>query len=225
MRYFWKSKKNKLSPNSPDWWRHYFEKTEKIDPKKPSRMVDFVVIDLEATGLDIHKDRILSFGLIPVQNFEMWPGQSFQCFVQQSYFDRETIPIHGLLRSDIEHGLQEKDFLKTIIPLLAGKVIVGHHIGFDLAMINHALKRHFNVNLINPHIDTGVLYKKAYPSKFIYNKFQSPVPSLDEIAQEFDIITQDRHSALGDAQTTAFIFMKLWRQSEHGQRSSLKDLL
>lgn len=222
---FWKNKKKTYRPDSPDWWKSYFENTLPIDPKAPSRTIDFVVIDLEATGLDVNIDRILSFGLVPVLNFEISPGHSFECFVRQTYFDRETVPIHGILPSDLREGLPEKEFLETIIPQLAGKVIVGHHIGFDLAMINQALRRHFNVELINPFIDTALLYKNAYPSKFIYNKYQNPVPSLDEIAAEFDIDIRDRHSALGDAMTTAFIFMKLWRKLEHNQRTALKDLL
>ncbi len=222
---FRKNKKKSFRSDSPEWWKSYFEKTLPIDQKAASRTIDFVVIDLETTGLDVNKDRILSFGLIPLLNFEISPGYSFECFVQQTYFDRETVPIHGILPSDLTDGLPETEFLETIIPQLAGKVIVGHHIGFDLAMINHALRRHYNVELINPSIDTASLYKNAYPSKFIYNKYQSPLPSLDEIAIEFDIDTRDRHSALGDAMTTAFIFMKLWRQLEHNQKSILKDLL
>lgn len=221
----WKIWKNKIPPNSPGWWKSYFNQTDKIDLKTSTRMVDFAVIDLETTGLNVNKDRILSCGLIPIRNFEIWPGQSFQCFIRQTYFDKETIPIHGLLRSDIENGLSEPDFLASFIPLLSGKVIVGHHIGFDVAMINQALNRHFNVKLINPIVDTGSLYKKAYPSKFIYNKYQNPAPSLDEVASEFDIKTRDRHSAMGDATITAFIFMKLWKNLEYLQKNKLRDML
>lgn len=222
---FWKRKKFKIPADGPDWLKSYYENTVDIDHNALSRSMDFAVIDLEATGLDIHKDKIISFGLIPLRNFEIWPGSSFQCYIKQTYFDNETIPIHGILRDDIKDGLSEVEFLETTINRLSGKVIVGHHVGFDFAMINQALQRHFDAKLINPFIDTGVLYKKAYPSKFIYNKYQNPVPSLDEIAAEFEIKTKDRHSAMGDALTTAFIFMKLWRRSEENQEFALKDLL
>lgn len=222
---FWKNKKKGFPPNSPDWLLSYYDDTILIDHNAPSRTIEFSVIDLESTGLDTHKDRIISFGMIPLYNFEMWPGKSFQCFVKQTYFDKETIPIHGILPDDLKDGLSEVEFLKTIIPRLSGKVIVGHHVGFDLAMINHALQRHFQVELVNPYVDTGTLYKKAYPSKFIYNKYQNPIPSLDEIAAEFEIKTKDRHSAMGDALTTAFIFMKLWRRWEENQEYDLKDLI
>lgn len=222
---FWKRNKPKVPAKGPEWLRAYFEHTIAIDQNAPSRDQDFAVIDLEATGLDTAKDKIISFGFIPLRNFEIWPGKSFQCYIKQDYFDKETVPIHGILKDDIKDGLSEEDFLKSILPRLSGKVIVGHHVGYDIAMINQALQRHYDTELINPIIDTGVLYKKAYPSKFIYNKYQSPMPSLDEIAMEFDIQTRDRHSAMGDALTTAFIFMKLWRTAEENQDYTLKDLL
>lgn len=221
----WSNNDKKLPADSPEWWKTYYHQTKAIDLKSPFRETEFAVIDLEATGLDILQDRIISFGLIPVINFEIWAGNSFQCFVKQSYFDKESVPIHGLLPSDIKDGLSEKQFLKSIIPRLAGQVIVGHHIGYDIAMINQSLKRNYNVQLINPSLDTGHLYKKAYRSKFLYNKYQAPIPSLDEIAGEFKIETQDRHSAMGDALVTAFIFMKLIREMELSQPIDLKGLL
>src|SRR5690606_39339067 len=116
--------------------------------KTPSRELDFAVVDLEATGLDVHKDRIISYAAFSVNEYEIFPGQSYHCYVRQTYFDPGSILIHGLLEKDIEDGLPEKDYLQTIIPLLTGKVLVGHHIGYDVAMINHALKRHFVILLV-----------------------------------------------------------------------------
>lgn len=219
-------KKNKIqpSPSDPPWIRKYLEETQKIDPKTPSRELDFAVVDLEATGLDVHKDRIISYASIPVHDFEIFPGRSYHCYVRQTYFDPGSILIHGLLQKDIEDGLPEKEYLQTIIPLLTGKVLVGHHIGYDVAMINQALKRHFDFQLVNPLVDTGDLYKKSFPSKFTYQRYPSRLPSLDEIAGEFDILTHNRHSAMGDATITAFIFMKLWKMAEKGRKIRLKNL-
>lgn len=222
---FWKKPKAIVLPDAPDWVKNYVEQTQNIDTKTPSREIDFVVIDLESTGLNIHKDRIISFASIPLFDFELLPGQSFHCYVNQSYFDTETVPIHGLLPRDIKNGLSEKEFIETIIPLLSGKVLVGHHTGYDIAMINQALHRYYDIELINPFVDTGDLYKKTFPSKFTYNRYPHQIPSLDEIAQEFEIMTHNRHSAMGDATITAFIFMKMWKGAEKGKKTRLKNLL
>lgn len=220
-----KNNKNRPKPGSPAWLVDYFERNQSIDPQLRSKDVEFAVIDLEATGLDIHKDRIISFGLIPVQDFEIIPAQSFQCFVRQTYFDRDTVPIHGILQDEIQEGLSEEMFLETIIPLLAGRVLVGHHVGYDTAMLNQALQRHYQFSLTNLAIDTGDLYKKTFPSKFMYRQYPSHSPSLDEIAAEFEILTHNRHSAIGDATITAFIFMKLWKLSEGEKKHRLRNLL
>ena len=225
MRLFrsWQSKK--LLPDQPEWVKDYWERTRHISTRTPLKEVEFLVLDLEATGLDVYKDRIISFASVPVLNFEIHTSDSFACYVNQSYFDRQSILIHGLLPRDIENGIPEKKFLETIIPMFTGKVIVGHHIGYDIAMINQAIRRHFKFELVNPVIDTGDLYKKTFPSKFAYNRYRDSYPTLDEIAQDFEIKTHFRHSAMGDAMITAFVFMKLWKRAEQEQKFKLKHLL
>lgn len=225
MWFFNGNSKKKLLSGQPEWVQDYWEQTQRIHPKTLLREVEFEVIDLEATGLDVYKDRIISYASVPVQNFEILPNESFSCYISQSYFDWQSIPIHGLLRRDIEDGLSEQAFLETIVPRLSGKVIVGHHIGYDIAMINQALSRHFKFELINPVIDTGDLYRKTFPSKFAYDRYRQQMPTLDEIAREFEIKTHHRHSAMGDATITAFVFMKLWKRAEQENKIRLKHLL
>ncbi len=74
-------------------------------------------------------------------------------------------------------------------------------------MINHALKRHGMPKLKNRFLDTSALYKRSLiRSPLVKNQDQY---SLDELAEKFDIPTQDRHTALGDAYITAIAFLKI----------------
>lgn len=218
-------KKYQPDPDAPSWYQEYEEVTRTIRPQMDVSNIRFSVLDVEATGLDIHQDRIISFALIPVENYEMIPAGSFQCLVQQKYFDKNSVHIHGLRHSDINDGISEEELLKKIIPILQGTVIVGHHVGFDIAMINKALGRHFGQKLCNPVIDTGQLYKKVFPSQFIYNIYQAPVPSLDDLADQFGLEFPDRHVAMGDAIMTGLIFMQLMRKMKNKKGLILKDLL
>jgi DNA polymerase-3 subunit epsilon len=49
--------------------------------------------------------------------------------------------------------------------------------------------------------------------------------SLDVLCKRFDIVTKDRHTALGDAFLTALLFMKLIRLFEKKGIKTLKQLL
>lgn len=219
-------KKYEPDPNAPEWWQDYERETIELDLKERVEQVKFSVLDVESTGLDVERDRILSFAMIPVVQEEMIPSGSFECLVQQEYFDEETVPIHELRREDIKEGIPEKEFLETIVPLLKGTVIVGHHIGFDIAIINQALKRNFtNLQLCNPVIDTGYLYQKLYASRFLYSKYQKKVPTLDKLAADFGLEFHDRHSAMGDTIMTGLVFLKFVRRLKGNGRLLLKDLM
>lgn len=218
-------KKYVPDPDAPEWWRDYEEVTREIQLSADADAVEYAVLDVESTGLNVELDRILSFAVIPVYRGEMIPSGSFECLVRQEYFDKETVPIHELRRTDIEDGLPEKEFLEKIISLLKGRVIVGHHIGFDIAMINKALERHYSLKLCNPLIDTGKLYTKLYSSRFLYSKYEKPVPTLDELAADFGLQFHDRHSAMGDAIMTGLVFLKLIRKLRGRKGLILKDLV
>jgi len=218
-------KQYKPDPNAPEWWQEYERATREITTSTEVNDVWFSVLDVESTALDVELDRILSFAMIPIYQEEMIPSGSFECLVRQQYFDKETVHIHELRRADIEEGIAEKEFLEKIIPMLKGTVIVGHHIGFDIAMINRALERHFNQKLCNPVVDTGQLYKKLYASRFLYSKYEKPVPTLDKLAADFGLKFHDRHSAMGDTIMTGLVFLKFIRKLRGKRKLMLKELM
>lgn len=219
-------KKNQKPPSdAPEWWLEYLEATSGISNRNTVFDTKFTVLDIEATGLDVHQDRIISFASIPVFGEEMIPADSFQCLIRQEYFDKDSVPIHELRHADISHGMTESEFLKKAVSLLKGSVIVGHHVGYDVAMINKALDRMYGLKLINPVVETGALYKKTYPSQFSYRKYGPPVPSLDTLAAQFDLVFHDRHSAMGDTIMTALIFLKLIRKLKGKKKLLLKNIL
>ena len=219
-----KSSKNYAS-HLPEWWKDYMKETEKINFNQRAESFEFKVLDLETTGLDVDEDRIISVGLIPILNYEMFPGKAYHTLVYQDHFKKDSVSIHGLTMDDLKSGITEESFLETIIPELAGTVIVGHHIGFDIAMINKSLNRHWGCKLVNPVLDTAMMYKRCFPIKFVYDKYINQVPTLDEIASEFELAFHDRHSAMGDAAITGVIFMKLLRKLQHLKVQTLKELL
>ena len=90
-------------------------------------------------------------------------------------------------------------------------------------MINHALKRHGMPKLKNRFLDTSALYKRSLiRSPLVKNQDQY---SLDELAEKFDIPTQDRHTALGDAYITAIAFLKILGTLKEKGNFSVKHLL
>ena len=181
-----------------------------VNKKEPDSFIRWAVLDLETTGFNLHKDRILSVAVTIVENgqFNMQTFKSW--FVYQDLTKvNEATKIHGILPSQTEAGIPEKQLLETLIPLLAGTVIVGHHIAFDAAMLNVALERHFSVPLRNQILDTAYFASKELEAfrKTGYNN-QRP-PSMEDVCAQLNIPMAERHTAEGDVFTTAQMFLIL----------------
>lgn len=181
-----------------------------VNKKEPESSVRWAIFDLETTGFDLSKDRILSAAITIVEDgeFKMQSLQSW--YIYQNLKEvNEATKLHGILPSQTESGIPEKQFLEQLIPLLAGTVIIGHHIAFDAAMLNAAMERHFSIPLKNQLLDTAYFAStelEAFRKTGYAN--QAP-PSMEEVCAQLNVPMAERHTAAGDVFTTAQIFLIL----------------
>lgn len=180
---------------------------------------DFVVIDCETTGLNTSKDRILSLAAIPVRNGGIVLEDSCHWIVKQEASLAKSSVIHGLMPGVIADGVPEEDMLRELEKLTGDAAWVGHHIAFDVEMIKEARRRYPGKSASKPIVDTARLYHRltepGHPFKEI---------SLDDLAVKLNVPASGRHTAAGDALTTANIFIRLLRQAERKGISGLKEL-
>lgn len=181
-----------------------------VSKKEPESSVRWAVLDLETTGFDLHKDRILSAAITIVEDgqFHMDSFQSWYVYQNLSGVNEAT-KIHGILPSQTEEGMPEKQMLEELIPLLAGTVIVGHHISFDAAMLNAAFERHFSVPLRNQLLDTAYFASKELEAFRRTGYANQRPPSLEDICAQLNVPIAERHTAEGDVFITAQIFLIL----------------
>lgn len=182
----------------PEFWDNYLAEF------KAEQSENYVAFDCETTGLDPSKDRMLSIGAVRFTAERIWIHDNKEWFVKQSLTNDESIKIHGILPStSSEELLTEEQAVKAFLDFIGSSTLVGHHINFDVAMVNHALKRLGAGKLKNTQKDTNTLYKQighyAHEQNF----------SLDELSKTYNITTSNRHTALGDAYITAQIFQRL----------------
>lgn len=181
----------------------------------------FVVFDTETTGIHKQTDRMLSLGAVELQGNRINLSKSLELYVEQQVFNKEAVAIHGILKENSKYQkISEEEAVKQFLSYIGNSVLVGHHIGFDVAIINYALKRLGAPKLKNRTIDTGVLFKRTVHLVNITNP--DKVYSLDELCEELNIARTDRHKAIGDAYITALAFLKILNRLKKPKR--LKDL-
>lgn len=189
----------------------YIDATPKRFSK--SRSMDelrFVVIDAETTGFDVNRDRLLSLAAVPLRAREISIADVHSWLIfQPSPGVTDAARIHCILPSDTRTGLPEPQVMEELLPLLCGTIVVGHHIHFDAALIGHAFRRRFNVEFRNPLLDTAELAQIAVEAFARTGYANQRPPTLDEVCSHLEIATMERHTAPGDAFTTAELFLLL----------------
>ncbi|GEL11507.1 DNA polymerase-3 subunit epsilon [Flavobacterium glycines] len=182
---------------------------EPID-EKLNRTIEserFVVLDTETTGFDYNNDRILCIGALTLENGVINLENVFEHYIDQEHFDKSSVQIHGIIRSDVLDHKSEIQVLQLFLDYIGDSIIIAHHTLFDMTMINNALARNGLDKIKNRTLDTATLYKRTLiKSNLIQHKDHY---SLDDLADKFDIAKTDRHTAVGDAYITAIAFLKI----------------
>lgn len=168
----------------------------------PLIALDPVVLDTETTGLDVAVARVVQLGAVRVSDGTISQVAVFDRLVNPG----ETIPeaataIHGITDS---MAAKAEPFAAVAAPFtefLGDSAIVGHNVSFDMAI----LRREFSLASIDwptpAVLDTLSLARIANPAL--------PDFSLEVIAGWLGIAVENRHSAMGDATTTARIYLAL----------------
>lgn len=167
----------------------------------------FVVLDTETTGFDFDNDRILCIGAVVLQNGVISIPDSFEIYIHQEHYDKNSAQIHGILKDWVMDKPSELEALQQFLTFLGDSIIIAHHTIFDVTMINRALERNGLPTLTNKTLDTAFLYKRTLIMSNLLERKEKY--SLDELADKFDISKKDRHTAMGDAYITAIAFLKI----------------
>lgn len=190
----------------------------------PLEQTRFVVFDTETTGFNLTSDRILSIGAVSILNNRIELKDSFEVFLEQEKSNPESIPIHGIIKEHRYEKISEKEAVAQFSTYVRDAVLVGHHVLYDIKMINRALSRNQLPLIDNKYLDTNYLFKKTKIINYLLKNDKNY--SLDEICQEMNITPHDRHNAAGDAFLTAIAFLKiLHKLTKTNKISTLNGLL
>ncbi|MBW4361781.1 3'-5' exonuclease [Flavobacterium sp. NAS39] len=184
-----------INKEYPDFWKTYLSKFE----HKSRRYVAFTT---ETSGLNPDKDVILSIGSFAIVNNKIHIGDSFESILlQYKYFHDNGLSNEFILESKMKK-LSEPEAIHAFIDYIGNAVLIGHHVDFDVDMINSALVRLGCGRLKNEALDIDVMYRKLMD----INDKQF---SLDELSDLFKLPKSYRKSPSEDAYTIALLFLKL----------------
>jgi DNA polymerase III subunit epsilon len=218
----------KPAPLDPEFWKAYLEKINvQSGPLTPLEETEFVVFDTETTGLDVRTDRVLSIGAIKVINGQVLVQESFECLVQQDVAQGNKSPeVHGILPSQVKQGLSEIEAIKSFLDFAGNATLVGHHVAFDIGMLNQIVIRNgISGKIENNKIDTAKLARNLERFQYTPERIDQSFYSLDALCKRYNLPAEERHTASGDAFTTAILLLKLLSMGRRKGMLLLGDLI
>lgn len=161
----------------------------------------FVCIDCESTGLDAEKDRVIEVGIARftfdriLQSFESLINP--ECEIPQVSQD-----IHKISLEMLQGKPKIAEVLPQILKIINGHILVGHGIGFDIALLAAEAKRH----QIPCQIET-LRFIDTLRMARLYG--ESPVNSLEQLRKHFNIQPEGAHRAMNDVLVNIEVFKYL----------------
>ena len=162
---------------------------------------------------------------VEVKGFDFSVKNRLECYInQEGYKPGESIAVHGILQQKTEQGISEEEMLIALTDLLKDAIIVGHHIAFDIAILNESMQREMGGPLKNRVLDTGRLARRI-EDPFYLKQVRRREFSLDSLCKKYGIEMGKRHTAAGDVYITSLLFMKLLGRLERKGVKTLGELL
>lgn len=168
------------------------------DFSRPHFLTRYVVVDVEASGLHMSRDRLISIGAVAVSGGLIDPRDTFQVVLrQEEVSSHENILIHGIGGSAQRDGMEPAEALLRFLDFIGKAPLVAYHAEFDQAMIDRAARCNLGSGLDLPWIDLAWVLPELFRERI-----DAQVP-LDQWLEQFAIGNFLRHNAVADAYATA----------------------
>lgn len=171
------------------------------------RNVPFAALDFETTGLDLKRDSVISFGVVPVDGGRVSLGSAlYQEVAPASPLSHESITVHHLRPIDLD-GAGAPDEARAAL----GAALDRRYLVVWVAEIEtHFLGKMFRTRKSRwskRAVDVARLHL-AY-DRLSRDVIRPRLPSLTEAAERHGVPVEDAHHALDDAVMTAQLFLVL----------------
>ncbi len=174
------------------------------DLNAPHAASRYVVVDVETSGLNLAKDRLIAIGAVAIGEGQIQLADSMEIILRQDRISgHDNILIHGIGGTAQAEGVPPVEALLAFLEYLGKSPLLAFHVAFDQTMIERALKTFLGLKLNHPWADLAYLAPALYPDLARSHR------SLDQWMGQFGISNYARHSALADALSTAELALSL----------------
>lgn len=164
--------------------------------------LDYIAIDLETTGLDAKRDKIIEVGAIRVQE-GMETARYHSLVNPHRKLESRVQELTGIRDEMVEAAPDIGDIIAGIVDFCEGLPLLGHHVIFDYGFLKRAAVNH-GIAFEKSGIDTLKLCRRLMP--------EGESKSLAAACAFFKIERKGAHRALKDAEDAHRLYQVLMRR-------------
>ena len=160
---------------------------------------EFIVFDIETTGLSSQNDRITEIGAVKVKGGEVL--DRFNMLVNPEIpIPAKITELTGITDEMVANEPTIDKVLPEFLDFIGDRLLIAHNANFDTSFIRRAAER-LKLPFKNPYLDTVAM------SRYV-NQDQSK-HTLDSLAKYFKLGDFNHHRASDDAEMLSLIFYKM----------------
>lgn len=164
-------------------------------------ITDYVIFDLETTGISCVNDRVVEISAIKVQKQRVVEEFSTLVNPEMKIPSRASLVNH-IYDDMVKNAPVFEDALADFNVFIGNMVLVGHNIHtFDIKFLQRDAFQYWGKVFVNDYIDTLSLARQYLPQLSKYK--------LTDLAGHYHILTAGAHRALADCRMNQKVFEKL----------------
>lgn len=161
---------------------------------------EFVIFDVETTGLSSVYDTIIEIGAVKMKNGEVL--EKFDKFINPHHpLSEQTINLTSITDEMVSAADDEDVVIKQFQDFYGDRPLCGHNVQFDVGFVNAALRRSGLSEITQPVVDTLEVSRLLHPEQ---NRH-----TLDSLAKKYNVSLEHHHRANQDAEATGYLMYKL----------------
>lgn len=200
--------------------------TPDVDPRTPLDELRLLAVDVETTGLDPTRDRMLSVGMLPVDGREIVFAGARSAVIRADDTGDEvgqSAVLHGLTDDTLTTGVDRAEAVDMVLEAARGRVLLAHFAQLETGFVGTACHRMYGVRPQWTVVDTLVLQQRIVAPGF------DTQPRPDELRlwaarARYGLPDGAVHDALADALACAELYLAQTRELAGDGRLRLADV-
>lgn len=184
-------------------------------PLKRSIEGEYVVFDIETTGLSPVNDKITEIGAVLLENGEI--KDVFNTFANpEQPIPAKIIELTGITDAMVKDAPSQSEAVQAFLDFIGDRPLVAHNgHGFDIRFIRRAAMN-MGASFTNTYLDSLPLAQSLYPGLRNYK--------LDTIGRHLEIPDFNHHRASDDAKALSDIFVRMLDDLKFRKISTIQEI-